>query len=148
MRRLRRTDAHRRGQTLVEFALIAPIFILILVGLFDAGRAVYAWSTINNAAHTAARLAIVDQNVGDVTQAAVDSAVGTNVDAGDVSVRWLSAQYTNVAPCNTTPRAGCTVEVEVRYQFVAATPLIGNLMGVINLEGLARQPIERGFASP
>ncbi|HLE59087.1 MAG TPA: TadE family protein, partial [Candidatus Limnocylindria bacterium] len=59
-----RDDARsRRGQTLVEFALILPIFLLVLVGIFDMGRAVYAYNTISNASRQAVRLGIVDQNV-------------------------------------------------------------------------------------
>ena len=48
-----------RGQTLVEFALILPIFVLLLVGIFDFGRAIYAYNTISNAAREAVRVAIV-----------------------------------------------------------------------------------------
>ena len=39
-----------RGQSLVEFALILPIFVLILVGLFDFGAGIYAFNTISQAA--------------------------------------------------------------------------------------------------
>ena len=40
-----RTDAiARRGQAMVEFALIIPIFLLFVFGILDLGRAVYAYS--------------------------------------------------------------------------------------------------------
>jgi Flp pilus assembly protein TadG len=136
------------GQTLVEFALIVPIFILMMVGIFDVGRAVYANSTINNAAHEAVRLAIVDQNMADVRDRAMSQAVGVGVAPADVTVRWLNADYADLAPCNVTPVDGCTVEVTVEYQFTPATPMIGSLMGTITLQGVARQPIERGYTSP
>jgi Flp pilus assembly protein TadG len=148
MRRLIRNREDTSGQTLVEFALIVPIFILMMVGIFDVGRAIYTYSTINNAAHEAVRLAIVDQNATDVQDRAVSQAVGVGVAPGDVTVRWLDADYADLAPCNVTPRYGCTVEVTVRYAFTAATPMISQLMGTINLEGLARQPIERTYTSP
>jgi Flp pilus assembly protein TadG len=148
MRRLFRNRQDASGQTLVEFALIVPIFVLMLIGVFDVGRAIYAFSTINNAAHEAVRLAIVDQNTADVRDRAVSQAVGVGVAPGDVIVRWLDADYADLAPCNTTPRDGCTVEVTVRYAFNAVTPMIGQLVGTINLEGLARQPIERTYTSP
>lgn len=138
----------RRGQALVEFALIAPAFVLLLVGLFDAGRAVYAYSTVNNAAHTAARLAIIDQNVGDVKTAAIEQAPGLKLTVADVTVTWLDANGAATLPCTTTPNVGCSAEVRVRYSFTAATPLLGNLMGSIQLEGVARQPIERRYTSP
>ena len=59
-----------RGQALVEFALVLPILILLLVGIFDFGRAVYAFNTVNNAAREGVRLAIVDQNCNAIGQAA------------------------------------------------------------------------------
>lgn len=148
MRRLFRNRGDAPGQTLVEFALIVPIFILMMVGIFDVGRAVYAYSTINNAAHEAVRLAIVDQNTADVRSRAVSQSVAVGVNSADVGVRWLSSAYTDVAPCNATPRYGCAVEVSVAYDFNAATPIIGQLMGTIGLEAVARQQIERTYTSP
>jgi Flp pilus assembly protein TadG len=48
-----------RGQAMVEFALIFPIFILLLVGMFDFGRVVWVNNTLATAAREAARFAIV-----------------------------------------------------------------------------------------
>jgi Flp pilus assembly protein TadG len=53
-----RRDKHR-GQAMVEFALIFPIFILLLVGLFDLGRVIWVNDTLATAAREAARYAIV-----------------------------------------------------------------------------------------
>ena len=50
-----------RGQGLIEFALVIPIFLLLLVALFDLGRAVFAYNTLTNAAREGARMAIVNQ---------------------------------------------------------------------------------------
>ena len=55
---------------MVEFALVLPVLILLLVGIFDFGRAVYAFNTVNNAAREGVRLAIVDQNCDAIGQAA------------------------------------------------------------------------------
>jgi Flp pilus assembly protein TadG len=48
-----------RGQSLVEFALIAPIFLALLLSVFDLGRVVWANDSLTNAAREAARFAIV-----------------------------------------------------------------------------------------
>lgn len=48
-----------RGQGLVEFALVLPIFLAILVGMVDIGRAVWANNAVANAAREAARYAAV-----------------------------------------------------------------------------------------
>jgi Flp pilus assembly protein TadG len=45
----------RTGQTLVEFAFVLPIFLLILCGTIDAGRWVYTQNSLNNATTDAAR---------------------------------------------------------------------------------------------
>lgn len=54
---MRRRD--HRGQSLVEFALVLPVFLLILVAVFDLGHVVWANDTLSNAAREAARYAIV-----------------------------------------------------------------------------------------
>jgi hypothetical protein len=47
------------GQSLVEFALVLPIFLAILIGMVDVGRAIWANNAVANAAREAARYAIV-----------------------------------------------------------------------------------------
>jgi hypothetical protein len=47
------------GQSLVEFALVFPIFFAILIGMVDVGRAVWANNAIANASREAARYATV-----------------------------------------------------------------------------------------
>jgi Flp pilus assembly protein TadG len=153
---LRRRDSDRsRGQALVEFGLILPIFVLVLVGLFDLGRAVYVYNTINNAAREAVRVAIVNQNCtaigNEAAQSAVsvgvdwDSALGCNAGANDIKIRFLQPDFTATEPCVSTPRLGCIAEVTVQYEFNAATPIVGNIIGTLNLEGTTREPIERTF---
>ena len=57
----RRSRRRSRGQALVETALILPVFILLLLVIFDFGRAIYAYNTVANAARTGARLAATNQ---------------------------------------------------------------------------------------
>lgn len=47
------------GQGLVEFGLVLPIFLAILIGMVDIGRAVWANNSVANAAREAARFASV-----------------------------------------------------------------------------------------
>jgi Flp pilus assembly protein TadG len=52
---------HRRGagQALAEFALVVPLFMVMMVGVFEFGRAIYYIQVVNNAAREGARYAIV-----------------------------------------------------------------------------------------
>jgi Flp pilus assembly protein TadG len=48
-----------RGQAMVEFALVIPVFLLLLIGLFDFGRVIWVNDTLATAAREAVRYAIV-----------------------------------------------------------------------------------------
>ena len=48
-----------RGQAMVEFALVIPVFILLMVGIFDLGRVIWVNDTLSTAAREATRYAIV-----------------------------------------------------------------------------------------
>lgn len=138
---MRRED----GQALVEFALIIPIFLLVVLGLFDLGRAVFYSSTLSNAAREAVRLAIVDQNTGKIRQEAIDSASGVmRILPAGVTVEYLNPDLTT-GTCSTAPyQLGCVVRVEIQYQFFPATPFVGQ----IAISGETHQPIERRYQSP
>ncbi len=50
---------NRRGATLVEFAIVAPVFFLLLLGSFEFSRLNVIRHTADNAAYEAARIAMV-----------------------------------------------------------------------------------------
>jgi hypothetical protein len=52
--------AHDGGQTLAEFAIALPLFVVVLFGLFDGGRLVYANAVLSQAAREGARLAATE----------------------------------------------------------------------------------------
>lgn len=49
----------QRGQALVETAIVLPLLILLVMGLFEFGRYMYLKNTLNNAARAGARTAVV-----------------------------------------------------------------------------------------
>lgn len=50
---------NQNGQALVEAAIILPLVILLIMGLFEFGRAMFLKNTLNNAARAGARSAVV-----------------------------------------------------------------------------------------
>lgn len=58
--RLQPRDAGQEGQGLVEFALIIPVFMLVIFGLFDVGRLVFTNSALSQAAREGARVAAAE----------------------------------------------------------------------------------------
>ena len=56
MRRWRRRED---GQAIVEFALVAPIFLLLVLGVVEFGRAFNVYQTVTDAAREGARTAVI-----------------------------------------------------------------------------------------
>lgn len=122
------SGSDRRGQTLVEFALTIPIFLLIVVGLFDVGRGVYAYNTIANAARAAARVAIVDQDPSAVRGEARQAGVALGLQDSDITLTECS-------------EFDCAYSVTITYDYQPATPFIGALFNP-TLSSTAEMPVE------
>jgi len=141
---IRRALVHdARGQGLVEFALIFPILIVLLLAIFDAGRLVFAYNDITNAARVGARVAIVDQTGGVARDATIAQATSLGLSNADVNVSYLSSDLS--ASCATPYQLGCVAQVDVTFDWQAITPVIGNIIGPISVSTETRMPIERVY---
>ncbi len=52
----------KKGQSLVEFALLLPLLMLLIMGLFDLGRAIFYYAILNTAVREGTRYAIVQSD--------------------------------------------------------------------------------------
>jgi uncharacterized protein (UPF0333 family) len=75
---VKRHSNRRRGQAVTEFALVFPLFLLIILIVVDLARAIYVYSVISDAAREGARYAIVHG-----TQAATDNPPVSGPGSGD-----------------------------------------------------------------
>lgn len=78
------------GQGMVEFALILPLLLILILGVFDFGRAFYSYLTFEHAGREAARYASIGADGGDINkikEKAVDASNGlvSTIDKVDVS---------------------------------------------------------------
>ena len=93
-----------RGQTMVEFALVLPIVVLLLFAVVEMGIVFNHYVTLTDAARAGARKAIVVRLGGatqaDARQAALDAASGLDP---------LKLGLTILAPSWTTPGSEVTV---------------------------------------
>lgn len=145
-----------RGQALVEFALVFPILILMIFGIVDAGRLIYTYNTVANAARDGARVAIVNQSASTTgtcdTASTIASAIGCAIESGlalgltetDISVSYMDP--TDTSTC-TSLTIGCLAEVSVTGHFQPLTPIVGNIIGPVDLKSTAKIPIERVCSS-
>jgi len=77
----------RRGATLVEFALVVPIFVTLVFGIIDIGRGFMVQSLLNNAARAGCRVGILPGKATSDIQAAVNGAVaGQGINGASTAV--------------------------------------------------------------
>ena len=121
-----------RGQALVEFALVLPVFLLMLVALFDLGRAVFAYNTLTNAAREGVRLAIVNQDVGSIIDRAKSQTAIVELETPNVEVDfWRTAEDGTPDlsdPCDDLVATNCLAVVKFEATYRPITPLIGNIL--------------------
>lgn len=126
-------SARKRGQAIVEMALVLPIFIFLLIGIFDFGRALHAWSNMNYQCMQAARAAtkrinpLIARNL--ITPTTHPSL--TEVQAAFWNYKSPMTpqdQFSNVV-FNGVGTSDATVEISASYNLTLFTPLVGGLVG-------------------
>jgi Flp pilus assembly protein TadG len=145
-RRRRPRDRRAAGQSLVEFALVFPVLIILLIAIFDLGRLVFAYNDITNAAREGARVGIINQTTATIKSEVVSQATSLGLVAADVTVTYADADNPS-SPCSSNPPTTleCLVVVTVAYDWQAITPIIGNIVGPITVTSISEMPIERVF---
>src|SRR6266542_5065485 len=83
--------AGTRGQAMVEFALVFPILMLLLVAVFDIGRGVFSYNSITNAAREGARLGVVNQDTTKIVARAIAETAIAETAAPNVTVAFRRA---------------------------------------------------------
>jgi Flp pilus assembly protein TadG len=123
------------GGSLVEFGLIAVMFIVVLLGVVDVGRLVLVYTTIANAARAGARYAVVngsDQTVSPsgpgnpCTCTQIKTIVKDFASAGALNVNNLTI---TVSYPDGTNAPGSRVTVKVAYTY---DPLVSYYNSILN----------------
>jgi len=149
----RHSRAGSRGQALSEFALIAPLFFLLLFGIIEAGRFVFYYEVLSNATREGARYAIVngentigdstgpdngtsatsdDPTGDDVVQAVRNAAIGVVGSQVSVDRCWwyTTCAFKAMTPDPSNPYGdgnflrGATVTVRATYTYRSLIPIV------------------------
>ena len=135
-----KTTVHdERGQTAVEFALIAPLLVILLLAIVQFGIAFHNYVTITDAARAGARKAIVARfgggNFDDAKQTVRDAASSL-----DQNLLNQPGAIDVSDPSGMT--AGTLVTVTVKYPFTIDIPLIGLTVSSGTLTAVAKEELE------
>jgi Flp pilus assembly protein TadG len=160
--RRRRRRGGQRGQSLVEFAFVLPIIILVIVAFVEIGRAVFAYNTIANAARQGARVAAVNQLsvVTDCDESrpiedpyephwsirgcAMAAGGALGISTANVTVSYSSPPSTTLS-CDPTLHVGCIAAITVTYNYSVATPFVNWFIHSFTMSQTSQMPIERVF---
>jgi len=113
----------RRGQSMVEFAVVAPLFFLLVFGITDFGLMFFRLETLQFAVREAGRYAVTGQGgtgtvrVQSIKDIATKYANGVPID----QINIISGGVTNTTAGG--PRQMVTVQLVSNYHFI--TPFIG-----------------------
>ena len=115
-------SSNERGQGMVEFALIIPILLFIVVGIFDLGRGIYYYNVVSGSAREAARKSIVCGGATTATDCStVDSTTKNTVVGQAIGVPMTSSNIT-ISP--SSRKYGDTLIVTINITFVPLTTLV------------------------
>ena len=122
----------RRGQALVEFALVAPLFFIVLFGIVEAGRFIFYYETLNNATREGARFAIVNgaNTLGCPSGPPAPATTGCDTAGDNVRARVRQAAFGVLTGVTVTPTwdpdngRGSTVKVVASYTYRPLIPLV------------------------
>lgn len=112
-----------RGQAMVEFALVLPIFLLVVFAIVDFGMGFHAWITVSNASREGARIGVVGADAATIEARVRDTASSLNHD-----------EDLTVVVQNATDQGGDSGEslsVTVDYDYHLITPL-SSIMGIVS----------------
>jgi len=142
---LRRWARGESGQGVVEFALVAMVFFMLVFGIIDFSRFFHSWVTVQHAAREGARYGItgrVDCDIASddrdacIEYVAKEATTGLSGAPGNVTVTYKSWDYPAYADPPTEGSSGdqCdALEVSVHYDFEFAAPIIGSILGGVEL---------------
>ncbi|MGE4292361.1 MAG: TadE/TadG family type IV pilus assembly protein [Desulfovibrio sp.] len=127
---MRSRTAHSGGMTVVEFAMIFPLLVLLVLGLLESGNLFSDWLTVRKAAQAGARFATTGQGEEEGTRLALIRSEVERVMSrlpGTTGVEVASWPTPTASGAGVENDAGCPcgmVEVRVEYEYQPVTPLL------------------------
>lgn len=142
------TPRNQAGTALVEFALVLPLFLVLLLGMVDFGKGLNYWIDQTHLANQAARFAAVDRNPGEANGDTLQNYIRGEANSGELASGGTDSVEDPLAVCITFPEgdpveAGdpVTVEIKTTYDWI---PFLDANIGVsaVSITGSATMRLE------
>jgi Flp pilus assembly protein TadG len=109
-----------KGQSLTEFALVVPLLLLLICGIFDFGRYMFSYINLNMDAQEAVRLGGLGKKDIEITAYAQNHA----------SVSNPTMLQVTIYPTEMNRKSGDYVKVSLQYSQPFITPVISKFLPV------------------
>lgn len=124
---------NQRGQALVEFAIILPILLMLVMGILQFGMMLNSYLSIENASREGARAGVIGSSDVEIENLII--AASPSLDSNDLTV--------TVTPNEASRKSGDTLTVKVTYNYKLIVPIISSLFNnLIVLNGQTSMRVE------
>ncbi|MEI6108438.1 MAG: TadE/TadG family type IV pilus assembly protein [Actinomycetes bacterium] len=118
----RRALKSEKGAAAVEFAIILPLLLLLILLMIDFGRLFFIEISLNSASREAARGSSLSMSQAQITKIVNDSAPGV----GALAALSPSGLVVTTSPCvsGNAPTATTTVTISTNFQWITPMQLV------------------------
>jgi len=126
-----RTRFSQRGSVALEYGLIVPLLLVLVLGIMDTGRLIWTYTTLYRAAEAAARCGAINT---------IACGTATQIRSYAAAEAW---GLTVGASAFTVTTRSCGLQVQATYNFTSIIPGFDLVapMGLVTLQATACYPI-------
>jgi Flp pilus assembly protein TadG len=126
----------QKGASAVEFAIVLPVLVLLLVGTMEFSILLYDKAVITNASREGARAGIVYSYPNSISDAEIKAVVNNYCAGHMITFGAAPGATTNISRAGSGSAGDpLTVSVNYHYDFLVIPNFLSNLAGGINLAG-------------
>ncbi|MBO9597262.1 MAG: pilus assembly protein [Cohnella sp.] len=108
----------QKGQSLVEFALVLPLLLVLICGIVDLGRLLFAYSSLNMTNQEAVRMGGLGRTDAEIIAYSKD-----HLSVGDASKLTVT-----ITPKQSARKSGQDITVTLQYSLPWVTPIMASII--------------------
>ena len=112
-----------RGSAMVETAITIPLLLMVMVGIFEVGRAYETWQVLTNAAREGARMAVTPSSTEEVTTALIRQYMA-NGQLDKSATATVVVNKTASINAGGTAVSASLVTVDYPFEFIMLQPVV------------------------